>query len=116
MLSLNFFKRPPARPGTMIFYNTLIKSFLYMGLVMLCILALRRTSASIRHMVRAVVLFGLLLLPLSAGLLPTRSVPVPNDFPPTVISRVLRNHPIKISLSTCLLVPYPSGDSPLIFR
>ncbi len=59
MLSLNFFKRPPARPGTMIFYNTLIKSFLYMGLVMLCILALRRTSASIRHMVRAVVLFGL---------------------------------------------------------
>lgn len=59
--------------------NTLIKSFLYMGLVILCVLALRRTSASIRHRVWAVVLFGLLLLPLSAGLLTTRSVPVPEE-------------------------------------
>jgi len=59
--------------------NTLIKSFLYMGRVMLCVLALRRTSASIRHRVWAEVLFGLLLLPLSAGLLTTRSVPVPEE-------------------------------------
>ena len=59
--------------------NTLIKSFLYMGLLNVCVLALRRTSASIRHMVWAVVLFGLLLLPLSAGLLPTLSVPVPEE-------------------------------------
>ena len=50
-----------------------------MGLVMLCVLALRRTSASIRHRVWAVVLFGLLLLPLSAGLLTTLSVPVPEE-------------------------------------